>query len=110
MTLEERLAECCGEVELLTAVMDLVNSPEDCHLVTGPVEPVVATVQSQSSCHPGVSGVPGQVNKAVVLVDVNIEAQHGGLGQQASRRHEETGGDARHTETAPVYIAASRDW
>ena len=80
------------------------------HLVTGSVEPVVATVQSQSSRNPGVSGVPGQVNKAVVLVDVNIQAQHGGLGQQASRRHEETGGDARHTETAPVYTAASQDW
>ena len=97
MTLEERLAECCGEVELLTAVMELVDCPEDCHLVTGSVEPVVATVQSQGRGHPGGGGVPGQVSEAVVLVDVDIEAEQGGLGDQATRCHEEASGYAGHT-------------
>ena len=105
--MEERLAECCGEVELLTAVMDLVDSPEDCHLVTGSVEPVVATVQSQGRGHPGGGGVPGQVSQAVVLVDVDIEAEQGGLAQQATPRHEEASGYAGHTESGITVIFIS---
>ena len=108
MTLEERLAECCGEVELLTAVMDLVDCPEDCHLVTGSVEPVVATVQSQGRGHPGGGGVPGQVSEAVVLVDVDIEAEQGGLGDQATRSHEEASGYAGHTVSSITVIFISK--
>ena len=48
-TLECWLAECRGEVELLTAVVDLVDGPQDAHLVAGSVEPVVAAVQSSRS-------------------------------------------------------------
>ena len=41
------MAEGRGEVELLAAVMNLMDGPQDSHLVTGSVEPIVTTVQSQ---------------------------------------------------------------
>ena len=84
--------------------MDLVDGPQDSHLVTGPVEPVVAAVQSQGRRYPGGGGVPREGNQAVVLVDVYIEAQHRGLRQQANGRHEEARGYAGHTDNMDVYI------
>ena len=96
--MEDWLAEGRGEVELLAAVVDLVDGPEHPDLVTGAVEPVVAAVHGQGGQDPGEGGVPGQVHKAVLGVDLDVQRHHGALGQQASGGHEEAGGDAGHTE------------
>ena len=61
------MAEGRGEVELLAAVVDLVDGPEDPDLVAGAVEPVVAQVYEDGGGHPGEGTVPGQVH-----LDVDI--------------------------------------
>ena len=38
------IPECCSEVELLAAVVHLVNSPQEPHFMTGTVEAIVSEV------------------------------------------------------------------
>ena len=77
--------------------MDLVDSPEHSHLVTGPVEPVVATVQEEGREEPGGGLVPGQASQAVLVVEAGVAADHEGPGHQAGQGHQQPAGDTRHT-------------
>ena len=77
--------------------MDLVDGPESPHLVTGPVEPVVATVQEEGGEEPGGGLVPGQASQAVLVVEAGVAGHHEGPGQQASQGHQQPAGDTGHT-------------
>ena len=77
--------------------MDLVDGPERPHLVTGPVEPVVATVQQEGGQEPRGGQVPGQASQSVLVVEAGVAVNHQGPGHQASQGHQQPAGDARHT-------------
>ena len=79
---------------MLTAVVDLVHSPQHSHLVTGAVEPVVAQVHQHRGHHPGHHAVPGKAGHPVLLVDCLIGLDHYEPGQHARHGHQEAAGDA----------------
>ena len=83
---------------MLTAVMDLVDSPEGPHLVTGPVEPVVAAVQQDGRQEPGGGPVPGQAGEAVLVVETGVTSHHHHPGHQAAQCHQQPATDTCHTE------------
>ena len=85
--------------------MDLVYTPEQRHLVTGAVKPVVAQVHEESGQHPGGHTVPGQVHQAVVMVDPGVDGDHGALGDEPHHGHQEATGDARHAVRQVVRFA-----
>ena len=82
--------------------MDLVDGPESAHLMTGPVEPVVATVQQEGGEQPGGGTVPGQAGQSVLLVEAGVTSHHQHPGHQPAQGHQEAAGDARHTARCTV--------
>ena len=77
--------------------MDLVYGPQSPHLVTGPVEPVVAAVQQDGREEPGGGSVPGQAGQSVLLVEAGVTSHHHHPGHQPAQCHQEAAGDAGHT-------------
>lgn len=87
--LEERLTEGRGQVELLTAVVNLMNSPQNPDLVTCSVEPVVSQINKDSSEDPCPWRIPGKVNQSVVGVNPTIRGKAGSLAEKSDHCHEE---------------------
>ena len=85
--------------------MDLVYGPQSPHLVTGPVEPVVAAVQQEGSEEPGGGPVPGQAGQSVLVVEAGVTPHHQHPGHQPAQGHQEAAGDARHTVSQVLRLA-----
>ena len=96
-----------GEVEVLTAVMDLVHCPESSHLVAGPVEPVVAAVQQDGSQDPGGGSVPGQGGEAVLVMETGVTSHHQHPGHQSAQCHQQPAAHTRHTEQLYCHITVT---
>lgn len=71
-SLKEGLSEGGGQVELLAAVVNLVDRPESPYFMTCPVEPVISKVNKDSSEDPSPGRIPGQVYQSVMSVDPGI--------------------------------------
>merc|ERR1719249_8046 len=89
-SLEERLSECCCQIELLTAVMNLMYSPQNPHLMTCTVEPVISKVNEDRSEDPSPRRVPGEVKQSVVCVNPGIGGETSRLAEKSDHSHEES--------------------
>ena len=99
------MPECCGQVELLTAVMDLVDAPEQGDLMARAMKPVIAQVHEDGGHHPGGDAVPGQVHQAVMVMDPGVDRDHRALGDEPHHGHQEAAGDARHAVRQVMSLA-----
>jgi len=103
-SLENWLAEGGGQVEFFTAMMDLVDRPEQSYLMACSMEPVVAKIYQDSRSHPGNWRVPRKIQDTVVLMDIRVDTEDETMGEHPHHGHDQSRGDAGDTVSNIVLL------